>query len=433
MALITSCPNCGTSFRVTPLHLQAHGGDVRCGRCSHVFNAFSRLSTLQEPETSDLTKETASEIPEAQGAQGSAKPTHEPAGLRRGRPVPPPHSVTSHESKSTAEPDRPITRQKVPLEAATPEAQVRETAIAREVPETIETTEATQANFAAADRLVQGGPVPQTTEEGQPAVEPVPEATSSATETQSLADRGHAHEFGGQAHEAEARDAADGGTSASGIPSGDVGEAPVDDAAAKERAARQGRPSDRAREPGHQPEPFPQATHSGTYAFENQQSPAASFAWSLGSLLLLIIFTGQTIYFYRTDLAAVAPETKPYLEQYCEFFGCSLSPSQQKQLLDIESSDMRIDPMRPNIITLNATVHNHAAYPQALPLFELTFIDAQNRALASRIFRPDMYLEPGANLNGAIAPGNELNVRLRLDATDLSPAGYRLSLLYPPS
>jgi hypothetical protein len=43
-----------------------------------------------------------------------------------------------------------------------------------------------------------------------------------------------------------------------------------------------------------------------------------------------------------------------------------------------------------------------------------------------------MYLEPGANLNGAIAPGNELNVRLRLDATDLSPAGYRLSLLYPP-
>ena len=93
---------------------------------------------------------------------------------------------------------------------------------------------------------------------------------------------------------------------------------------------------------------------------------------------------------------------------------------------------MRIDPTRPNIITLNATVQNHAAYPQALPLFELTFIDAQNRALASRIFRPDMYLEPGANLNGAIAPGNELNVRLRLDATDLSPAGYRLSLLYPP-
>jgi predicted Zn finger-like uncharacterized protein len=152
MALITSCPNCGTSFRVTPLHLQAHGGDVRCGRCSHVFNAFSRLFTLQEPETSDLAKETGSEIPET---QGSAKPTHKPGGLTHGRPVPQPHSATSHEIKSTAEPDRSITRQKVPLEAATRSSGSRNRDRARSA-QTIETTEATQAN-PAADRLVQGG------------------------------------------------------------------------------------------------------------------------------------------------------------------------------------------------------------------------------------------------------------------------------------
>ena len=50
MALVTRCPNCATAFRVTPFHLQAHGGDVRCGRCAKVFNGFSTLATMQEPE-----------------------------------------------------------------------------------------------------------------------------------------------------------------------------------------------------------------------------------------------------------------------------------------------------------------------------------------------------------------------------------------------
>ena len=54
MALITRCPNCATAFRVTPLQLQAHGGDVRCGHCSHIFNGFAALATMQEPEAVDL-------------------------------------------------------------------------------------------------------------------------------------------------------------------------------------------------------------------------------------------------------------------------------------------------------------------------------------------------------------------------------------------
>ncbi|SFU61158.1 zinc-ribbon and DUF3426 domain-containing protein [Nitrosospira multiformis] len=51
MALVTRCPNCLTVFRVTPLHLQAHGGEVRCGQCSHIFNGFAALLTMEEPET----------------------------------------------------------------------------------------------------------------------------------------------------------------------------------------------------------------------------------------------------------------------------------------------------------------------------------------------------------------------------------------------
>ncbi|HET7061832.1 MAG TPA: DUF3426 domain-containing protein, partial [Nitrosospira sp.] len=211
-----------------------------------------------------------------------------------------------------------------------------------------------------------------------------------------------------------------------------AGESPAAATAARETQTQHERPHDRSREQGHEVDAYAESAHAGAYAFEAEQSEIASFAWSLGCLLLLIIFTGQTIYFYSADLAKAAPAAKPYLEQYCELMGCTVSPARPQQLLDIESSDMRSDPLRPSIITLNATVRNHALYPQALPLFELTFIDAENRSLASRIFRPDMYLPPDANRMESIPPGKEFNVKLHLDTTDLNPAGYRLSLLYPP-
>lgn len=48
MDLYTRCPNCGTSFRVTTQQLQASGGQVRCGNCQRIFDAFATL-TAQEP------------------------------------------------------------------------------------------------------------------------------------------------------------------------------------------------------------------------------------------------------------------------------------------------------------------------------------------------------------------------------------------------
>ncbi|UJP04679.1 MAG: zinc-ribbon and DUF3426 domain-containing protein [Nitrosomonas sp.] len=48
MALVTVCPDCTTTFRVSSTQLQAHGGDVRCGHCYRVFNGFTMLITVHE-------------------------------------------------------------------------------------------------------------------------------------------------------------------------------------------------------------------------------------------------------------------------------------------------------------------------------------------------------------------------------------------------
>lgn len=41
--MYTQCPNCNTVFRISAQQLKAAGGRVRCGHCSHVFNALEKL------------------------------------------------------------------------------------------------------------------------------------------------------------------------------------------------------------------------------------------------------------------------------------------------------------------------------------------------------------------------------------------------------
>ena len=48
MSMVTSCPACGTRFRVRPEQLSAHHGDVRCGKCDHVFHALDSLARVSE-------------------------------------------------------------------------------------------------------------------------------------------------------------------------------------------------------------------------------------------------------------------------------------------------------------------------------------------------------------------------------------------------
>src|SRR5690242_7735063 len=54
MSMYTRCPNCHTHFRVSREQLQASGGQVRCGRCQSVFDAFATLSA--QPPTAARAK-----------------------------------------------------------------------------------------------------------------------------------------------------------------------------------------------------------------------------------------------------------------------------------------------------------------------------------------------------------------------------------------
>jgi predicted Zn finger-like uncharacterized protein len=313
MALITRCPNCATAFRVTPLHLQAHGGDVRCGHCSQIFNGFASLATIQEPEAVDLHA-----------------------------------SATADRSDHTAD-----------------------TAIAKNLSSSVAVSDEEIPPHAPSQKITEPDAVNETI------TQKVPNPPAEAAEEPPL----------------QKWD-----TIGAGAPEANIG---LEDS---------------------MPE---------SYAFDEAHPDEASYAWGLGSLLLLVALAAQAVYFYRAELSLLAPGVKPYLEQYCELLGCTIAPPHNSELLSIESSEMQKNAQRSGAITLIATVRNYATYPQTFPLFELTLTDPQDHPLASRIFTPDTYLEKNLNSSGVVAPDYEFNVRLYLDSGDLNAAGYRLLLFYP--
>jgi len=83
MDLYTRCANCETTFRVSTQQLQASGGQVRCGQCQKVFDAFATL-TAQEPVASAVgqSQENRSET-----ESGERRPVADSPVIRNDKPL----------------------------------------------------------------------------------------------------------------------------------------------------------------------------------------------------------------------------------------------------------------------------------------------------------------------------------------------------------
>jgi predicted Zn finger-like uncharacterized protein len=83
MSLITSCPHCGTMFRVVPDQLKISEGWVRCGHCSEVFDATAHLAD----------ESVLDGLPEAQGTLSAPLESTQPEPTPAPPPPPPPVAV----------------------------------------------------------------------------------------------------------------------------------------------------------------------------------------------------------------------------------------------------------------------------------------------------------------------------------------------------
>ncbi len=145
-SMVTRCPKCATSFRITPAQLQSARGAVRCGSCLHIFRAQDHLvggaqkpvapgapaSRPAAPQPSPRPAASTTPAPKPVAApprKPAGAPTPQPANTARPVPAPAPKPVSAPEPKPAstsapkpAQPVRPAATTPQPTKPAPPPA-----------------------------------------------------------------------------------------------------------------------------------------------------------------------------------------------------------------------------------------------------------------------------------------------------------------------
>ena len=377
---LTRCPGCSTVFRITAEQLALREGQVRCGQCRAVFDANDHLVAEERvdatPEIEARTVETPDHVTVAERPVESAEAQ---TPVESTEPEPPVESKESETPVESAEPEPPVgsKESESPVQSAEPETPVEsaepETPVESEEPETPVESAEPETSVESAE--------PETSVES---AEPETSVESAAVET-----------------------AAEPALAEPATTETPAAETPAVETPAVERPPRfEWKPRKPVRE-----------------------RPALLYA--AAALLLLVALALQLLLEFRDRLAAHAPFTRPILASACSLIGCTVSPLHDAAALSIDASDLQADPAHKGLLQLTATIRNRAAYAIAYPYLELSLTDASDQVVARRALAPGEYVGGTAN-PGAGIPGNgESVVRLFIDASATTQAGYRLYLFYP--
>lgn len=159
--------------------------------------------------------------------------------------------------------------------------------------------------------------------------------------------------------------------------------------------------------------------------FETDDGRRTNWVFVIAALLLAAVLSAQLAYHFRSDLVRFVPAAAGVFEA----LDIEVPPPARSDLVSIEASDLQVDKAR-GLFVLNALLRNRADYAQAMPVLELTLIDASEAPVARRVMKAADYLPPGSNLTSFPA-GAEIPVRMWIDARGLGASGYRLYIFYP--
>lgn len=103
--MLTRCPACDTTFRITPEQLKTRQGKVRCGECQHVFNALETL--VEEATVVMLPTPTEADAEIAAPPAPTFEPEPEPEPTPEPEPASPPAPEPEPEPEPPVVPDIP--------------------------------------------------------------------------------------------------------------------------------------------------------------------------------------------------------------------------------------------------------------------------------------------------------------------------------------
>lgn len=376
MSLATSCPACGTVFRVIEDQLKVSEGWVRCGQCADVFNALESLFDLERAGPSPLTSPAAA--PEISTSL-PIDPRFDDTAVAAAAALPFPEvPEIPAPAWPVTEPIEPVWPDLPPPTVAAPPPPTATPAsweLSTQFDLPSDTSFVSLADAPAADRVA--GEVPTAWSDR---IEPMADA---GVETEAMSPLARA-------------------------PTQPPSRTPADE------------PDDEAIE---SLPPLPGFVVRAQRQARWQRS-SVRVMLSVAALLLLGGLAAQVAWHERNLVAARWPATAPALAALCEVSGCQLEPPRLLEALWVDNTVLTRPP-GVDAYRLQVTLVNRMRFDVTAPHLELTMTDAVGALVARRVLGPADFRQP------TVLPSGEQVWQLDFSSADRRFAGYTVTAFYP--
>ncbi len=151
------------------------------------------------------------------------------------------------------------------------------------------------------------------------------------------------------------------------------------------------------------------------YLLQHAVGGAGRTNWGMiaTALLLVALLVAQYIWGDRYHLAQFA-QWRPALDMFCKPLDCDLPLRRDPGQIEITEREIVRHPYIADALLVNATFVNNADFPQAYPLFQISFSDVSGAPVAARRFRPAEYLAVPAAMDNGMAPGEQVHAVLEI-------------------
>jgi predicted Zn finger-like uncharacterized protein len=394
--MLTQCPSCQTTFRVTSEILRVAYGQVRCGRCQTQFDATERLIE----ETDD-------------GITDSGRYMRQP---RQMQPPPPPAGHIDVEEPIEHE-DITLEGRHIEISGVYPgidetgsgEPLVREETIEEWVE--IDEGDATEDvdPEAVADELQEYSDVAYQEQEAEEEEEEEQEdprhvaQVNYEDEDEDLLRAAEELEAQNQARLAQARQRA--------APS------PAQNFTSTRTASRRG------------PARAGADDEDGDLDFSAPRARQQQSAriWSMIAPPLVLLLLVQVVHNYRATLAR-HPTIGAPLQSIYSALGMTLRPDWNLHAYEVQQWGVVSDPSTPGTLKVRASVKNLADFAQPYPLLKLVLEDRWGEQVRAREFDPSEYLDPTVASDRLLAPAQQTGATIAIVDPGPDAEGFRFDV-----
>lgn len=374
-SIITQCPNCSTTFRVSDEVLKMAKGKVRCGQCFHIFAAQphesnNNISSLRHTPVTDNTNKGLTSNTSV--ATNSKKDTIEP-------PSPPEwlDRLVESESKALDEDDlEHLTpyQKRVLAERRQQQSQFEEPEqpsqevkpIIPEEPEKaaweieLEELEAIQNNALQQKPPIKSSAKKTTEKKAPKTVETAAQLSQTALHDISTAKEQSPPEYM-HALQQLAQSTAD--------------QTVTDDQYKKDAQQKLSELMEESPAPKEQPKP-----------------KRHTLFWFTTSLLASVVLVVQLLYF-NFESGSRSANFRPIYKIVCSYYKCQLPVFEDVNSIDIQYVRVQSHPTQSNALLVNAIMTNTSAFSQPMPKLALEFFDLNGKPIAARLFSQQNFLD----------------------------------------